>query len=556
MSNIENSQDLLLGRYQIIEDAGSGGYGKVIHGYDTRLKREVAIKIIDLDGAEIEYDKEGNVAKLPGLEEARAAGKLSSANIVTIYDCIVFDFKAYVIEEYVEGITLTQLMATLDSNITLDIIATIFASVSRALQSAHKKNILHLDIKPDNILIGRAGEVKVADFGLATLMDINGIAKVAAGTLGYMPPEQMRKGELDQRSDEFSLALVLYEMLTGQNPLLSAKSLDEACRIAEMQKFVLPSQCWEDIDENIDNILFKAMSGDPAIRFSTIKEFADEIKPMLGSQKAGTRQLAIYVNGNDDNVIDTSTINIADEMPENIVATYPLVDRLGRKGFKIILNILDLISLGLVAGVVGINVSWISGILVGIVLVCLWLFVIRKKSEIGIAATLPLFGAVSLSCAVPAMAGAALNVRDAVKCVVITLIIAIAFALLGSCSIYGWEAGANAILTASPDTLAPAIAARATKMFTSLSFWTSALSWILATFSFSLCCARGTRTFDYIGSFFFFIFIISGTLIPHFIYGEVLNPLNVIGALTGSFVAILLVAISFTDRVRYPVEEW
>ena len=160
-------QDLLLDRYQIIETAGKGGFGTVLHGFDTRLKREVAIKTVELapeiTTAEIKKSDSEPIPEMsiPGLDEARAAGKLSNANIVTIYDCVVEGGKAYVIEEYVEGITLTQLMDGLGDDITLDMIAEVFRGVSNAISAAHKKNILHLDIKPDNVLIGRGGDVKV-----------------------------------------------------------------------------------------------------------------------------------------------------------------------------------------------------------------------------------------------------------------------------------------------------------------------------------------------------------------------------------------------------------
>lgn len=112
-----------------------------------------------------EGDRLARVDRIPGLEEARTAAHLNDANIVTVYDCVVEGNMAYVIMEYVEGKTLAKIMRELGNDITLDMIASVFGSVSHALEVAHKAGILHLDIKPENVIVNKEGVVKVTDFG-------------------------------------------------------------------------------------------------------------------------------------------------------------------------------------------------------------------------------------------------------------------------------------------------------------------------------------------------------------------------------------------------------
>ena len=179
---------------------------------------------------------------IPGLEEARSVAKLSDANIVTVYDCAVEDSCAYVIMEYIEGKTLAEIIDEIDDNITLDVVAAVFTAVAHALEVAHSENTLHLDIKPENVIVNAKGVAKVTDFGLAALMDATGSGTTGGGTIGYMPLEQMRQEPLDVRTDEWALASLTYEMLAGENPFFAAtlRGAEEAIEGAEL---VLPSLC-------------------------------------------------------------------------------------------------------------------------------------------------------------------------------------------------------------------------------------------------------------------------------------------------------------------------
>ena len=270
-------------------DAGSAGSA------DSAERAEYAP--VDADAGRADYpdiEPIRSLAHLPGLDEARTAAMLQDARIVTVYDFEVRDRTAYLIMEYVEGLTLTELLHEYSDFITLDIIAAVFEAVAGALAVAHKAGVLHLDIKPDNIMINAKGQVKVTDFGLATLADAAGQGLAGGGTIGYMPLEQMRREHLDARTDEWSLAAVLYEMLAGENPFL-APNLDEAPAAIEEAELVLPSLCWEDLDPQIDDVIFYALDPDREERYASVRDFAEEARKFLGNARSGRSQLAAIV---------------------------------------------------------------------------------------------------------------------------------------------------------------------------------------------------------------------------------------------------------------------
>ncbi len=338
---------LILNRYEPIGTAGVGGFGTVQIAWDPRIQRRVAIKTIplteldayraNLPGAQAvsttetaerwrgvvpwnEYleneDRAGafppdgygvaesadfsdpdeviSLSHLPGLDEARTAAMLQDPRIVTVYDFEVRERTAYLIMEYVEGITLTRLLSDYADFLTLDMVAAVFDAVAGALMVAHKAGVLHLDIKPDNIIINPQGQAKVTDFGLATLADASGAGTTGGGTIGYMPLEQMRREHLDARTDEWSLASVAYEMLTGDNPF-RVSGLDQAEAAIENAELVLPSLCWEDLDEQIDDVMFYALDPDREDRYASVAHFAEEMDKFLGDTPTGREQLALVV---------------------------------------------------------------------------------------------------------------------------------------------------------------------------------------------------------------------------------------------------------------------
>lgn len=347
-------KQLILDRYQPVEQAGSGGFGTVVKAWDTRIQRWVAIKTIQLseheaaranpdalndpyaltppweqfpadpsflDAVDARHEREArglsaaslqedslsvspsvepvrHLANLPGLDEARTAAMLQDPNIVQVYDFEVQDSVAYLIMEYVDGISLSKLLRDFDDKLTLNQIAAVFASVAHALAVAHSHSVLHLDIKPDNVLIDKKGCVKVTDFGLATLADSHGTGFAGGGTIGYMPPEQIDQQPLDERCDEWALASVAYEMLSGENPF-RVRQLAKARVAIEESELVLPSLCWDDLDAQADDALFMALDPCRDERFESVEDFADEFLPLLGDPESGQEELSQLVNYHD-----------------------------------------------------------------------------------------------------------------------------------------------------------------------------------------------------------------------------------------------------------------
>ena len=235
-----------------------------------------------------------SLSHLPGLDEARTAAMLADPRIVTVYDFEIRDRFAYLIMEYIEGITLTRLLADYGDVLTLDMVTAVFDAMAGALTTAHKAGVLHLDMKPDNIIINAQGQAKVTDFGLATLADASGAGTTGGGTIGYMPLEQMRREHLDARTDEWSLAAVAYEMLTGYNPF-RVGTLDEAEAAIEDAELVLPSLCWDNLDGQLDDVLFYALDPDREERYASVADFAEEADKFLGDAAQGRDELSLVV---------------------------------------------------------------------------------------------------------------------------------------------------------------------------------------------------------------------------------------------------------------------
>ena len=293
---------LILNRYRVLATLGSGGFGQVLLAWDPRIQRKVALKKILLTSVDAQRSALDDAASqefhalshIPGIDEARTAALLKDEHIVTIYDVALCDSYAYLIMEYIEGITLTQLMERYAHNITLDALTALFDGIAAALSVAHRASVLHLDIKPDNILITPDGKVKVTDFGLATLLDAAGRGKTAGGTIGYMPLEQITRQHLDVRTDEWALASLTYCLIAQENPF-KAPTLEEAQHILSTARITLPSACWEEIPPEIDDVLLYALDPNPDNRYASIDDFAEEMDRFLGDAACGAEDLELCV---------------------------------------------------------------------------------------------------------------------------------------------------------------------------------------------------------------------------------------------------------------------
>jgi len=204
-----------LGRYEIIKELGQGAMGTVYLGKDPKINREVAIKTLKY--GDVDADKLAEVKKR-FFREAEAAGRLSHTKIVTIFDVGEEHDMAYMAMELIKGKDLSEYCSK-DQLLPVKRVLEVVSSVAEALDYAHHHDVVHRDIKPDNIILLEKNQVKVADFGIARVMTASTTQTgVILGTPNYMSPEQVSGEKVDSRSDIFSLGVVLYELLTGEKP--------------------------------------------------------------------------------------------------------------------------------------------------------------------------------------------------------------------------------------------------------------------------------------------------------------------------------------------------
>ena len=474
------------------------------------------------------------LSRIPGLDEARTAAILSDPSIVTVHDFEIQDSTAYLIMEYVEGMTLTELLRDHDDRLTLDVVAAVFDAVAHALEVAHENGVLHLDIKPDNILINASGQVKVTDFGLATLADAQGFGVAGGGTIGYMPLEQMRQENLDARCDEWALASVTYEMLAGENPFL-APNLFQAQEAIEDGELVLPSLCWDNLDPAADDPIFYALDPEREERYETVADFAEELSPFLGDPAKGRAELADIVAGPEEE---------EEPEPQPREPGIPLRDRItpellsfgshacGAAGsallaFVALQNIsqteglanplfwglLLLITLagalrphlGALLGFVSLSAMLVMcGVpAAGCVLLAgtgvWWWYLGRAGDAIANAAlATPLAGAIGLGPLGPLAAGFALRPVAAMATAAFQVLCGFMLAGLGSASFMGWDVLATWHFSTAAFA-SDAVMDRMAAMLTEPGTWIMAASWVLAAGACALLRWHPTRLFASFG---------------------------------------------------------
>ena len=296
--------EILLDRYRVLARRGNGGFGTVCTCWDTRLQRRVAIKRMPLLGAS---GTPGVLASTvdEALSEARTACLLAHPNIVTVHDFEIEDDYAYLVMEFVDGLNLSELLARVEGGyLTYAEAAHMVSSLAKALQYAHENGVLHLDIKPTNIMIDRQGTVKLADFGMATLASAAGYGGARGGTVGYMPPEQVEGMLVDERSDIFSLAVVLRQALTGSNVFAGRTAKESLDHMYKGPKIPLLKEDPE-IPFSVDAALTQALSPEPSTRQGSVVEFAQEIVAPLGSEKQGEKSLKSLVEQSEEEETET-----------------------------------------------------------------------------------------------------------------------------------------------------------------------------------------------------------------------------------------------------------
>lgn len=269
---MKNLTQKTIGHYKILEQIGKGGMGIVYKALDLHLDRIVAIKVLAPDSVGDE------VAQERFLREARAAAKLSHTNITTIHSIEQVDNTYFIDMEFVEGQTLGKLIKT--QRLQLPETLNIAIQLAAGLEKAHQQQVVHRDIKPDNIMLSSTGVLKIMDFGLAKVKGQDRLTQegVSMGTIDYMSPEQIsHEHEIDHRSDIFSFGTLLYELLTGDLPFkgdhdwaILFSILTNAPRPIDDTELTIPPE--------LSALVFKCLEKQPDQRYQSISEVLAELK--------------------------------------------------------------------------------------------------------------------------------------------------------------------------------------------------------------------------------------------------------------------------------------
>ena len=260
-------------RYEILSKVGAGGMSDVYKAKDHILSRFVAIKVLKQEFSE----DSSFVTKFRA--EAQSAAGLEHPNIVNIYDVGSENGLYYIVMEYVEGITLKTYIEK-KGQLSFKESASIAIQVARGIESAHNKNIIHRDIKPQNIIISTEGKVKVTDFGIAKATSSNTISSDVMGSVHYASPEQARNGFVDGRSDIYSLGIVMFEMVTGRVPFDGETTVAVALQHLQ-EEIARPSKYAPDLPISFEKIILKCTQKTPDRRYQTIEELLADIRRSL-----------------------------------------------------------------------------------------------------------------------------------------------------------------------------------------------------------------------------------------------------------------------------------
>jgi serine/threonine protein kinase/Tfp pilus assembly protein PilF len=259
------------GRYTIIEELGRGGMGVVYKAEDTKLKRTVALKFLPSELTHISEVKDRF------MREAQAAAALDHPNICTVHEVDEAEEKTFISMAYVEGQSLKKKIES--GPLELDEALRIATKVAEGLEEAHKKGVIHRDIKSANIMVTEKGRAMIMDFGLARMIGETLLTKegMTMGTIAYMSPEQARGEEVDPRTDIWSFGVVLYEMLSGQLPFKGEH--DQAVVYSILNKKIKPlTDLKAEIPMSLEQVVSKALEKNPDKRYQHIEELLDDLR--------------------------------------------------------------------------------------------------------------------------------------------------------------------------------------------------------------------------------------------------------------------------------------
>lgn len=288
-------------RYEILSKVGAGGMSDVYKAKDHILSRFVAIKVLKQEFSE----DSSFVTKFRA--EAQSAAGLEHPNIVNIYDVGSENGLYYIVMEYVEGITLKTYIEK-KGQLSFKESASIAIQVARGIEAAHNKNIIHRDIKPQNIIISTDGKVKVTDFGIAKATSSNTISSDVMGSVHYASPEQARNGFVDGRSDIYSLGIVMFEIVTGRVPFDGDTTVAVALQHLQ-EEIARPSIYAPDLPISFEKIILKCTQKTPDRRYQTIEELLTDIRRSLAHPDEDFVTIAPLVDGGKTKVISPDELD-------------------------------------------------------------------------------------------------------------------------------------------------------------------------------------------------------------------------------------------------------
>jgi serine/threonine protein kinase len=312
-----------LGRYEVLSELGQGAMGVVYKAKDPLIDRIVAIKTINLGLAQEEKEEyEGRF-----YQEARAAGRLNHPNIVTIYDVGKSGDIAYIAMEFLQGCELRDLLRE-SGNLPVDQVLDVVAQVAQGLAYAHEHEIVHRDIKPSNIMVIRDGHVKITDFGIARMASsaVRTQTGMVLGSPKYMSPEQVLGKVIDQRSDIFSLGVMLYEMLTGEPPF-AGENVNAIMFQTLNSTPVAPSTLNSNVPDMLNFIVAKALAKGVDDRYQNAQDFARDLRACRETLPRSDRPMVTVPSSGErkklDGMIITGRSQVADQ-EENALTTLGL----------------------------------------------------------------------------------------------------------------------------------------------------------------------------------------------------------------------------------------
>ena len=287
-----------IGRYVILDELGRGSMGRVMRAEDPTIRRQVAIKVFRLDAEGSGSEQE--LFEKSFLREVRSAGALRHPGIISIFDAGRQEDLAFIVMELVDGVTLETMLRP-EARAELATLLAVCRQVALALDYAHANEVIHRDIKPANILIDQDGKARIADFGIAKTSR-NGVISFGktvlhGGTPDFMSPEQIKGETLDGRTDQWSLAVIVYMAMTGAKPFPAEQMAATLAQIMTIDP-AAPSSIQPGLPTAVDAVMAKALAKDPARRYGSSAEFMNAVEsalavaPTVKKTGAGTTLIA------------------------------------------------------------------------------------------------------------------------------------------------------------------------------------------------------------------------------------------------------------------------